>query len=84
MHPLTPAQDAAPVSSAAPISLTDEERFDLKCIRVRAEQILALGGCGDAHCAPAKCLFARHARVTLKAIAALTNAHSLDARTNRG
>lgn len=51
-------------------ALTADELFDLKCIRIRNEA-LAVQGCGDPACAPERCAIARHARVTLKAIAAL-------------
>src|SRR5687767_376504 len=56
----------------APLSepLTEEELFDLKCIRIR-NMALASEGCGASNCDLATCLIARHARVTLKAIAAL-------------
>ena len=66
-----------PVSSArlsaapAPLALTDEEAFDLKCIRYRNDA-LAAQGCGEPHCSLETCAVARHARLVLRALEALS------------
>jgi hypothetical protein len=56
--------------ASIPSDLTDAEQFDLKCIRIRNE-CLAVNGCGAKDCPVETCAVARHARVLLKAIAAL-------------
>lgn len=53
-----------------PAALSDEEAFDLKCIRYRNAELARLG-CGDPGCALETCAIARHARLTLRALAAL-------------
>lgn len=62
----------APSVPPAPVAhtLTDEETFDLKCIRYRNTE-LARMGCGDPKCSLDTCAVARHARLTLRALAAL-------------
>lgn len=55
---------------ASPSDLTDEEAFDLKCIRYRNAELARLG-CGDPKCAVATCAVARHARLILRALDAL-------------
>lgn len=59
-----------PVSAPAPSSFTDEERFDLKCLRYRHAELARLG-CGVARCPVETCAVARHARLLLRALDAL-------------
>lgn len=56
---------------APPVSaLTEQEAFDLKCIRMQHEH-LAEYGCGAKDCPVETCAYARQSRLYLKAIAAL-------------
>lgn len=67
-----------------PPALSADDLFDLKCIRFR-NAVLASQGCGDPACAPTTCLVARHARLIVRALDALTgalDAPSLDVRTD--
>lgn len=59
-----------PVSAPAPSSFTDEERFDLKCLRYRNAELARLG-CGSEHCPVETCAVARHARLLLRALDAI-------------
>jgi hypothetical protein len=64
-------------SGRAPTSahLTDEEAFDLKCIRFR-NVALATHGCGAKDCPVETCAVARHARLIVRALDALVRTHT--------
>lgn len=51
--------------------LTPDEQFDLKCIRFR-NVALATHGCGASGCRVETCAVARHARLIVRGLDALT------------
>lgn len=66
---------APPVLAHVSAALTDEEAFDLKCIRYRNTELARIG-CGDPKCAIETCAVARHARLILRGLASLDGADS--------
>lgn len=73
----SPSSPSARVASRAAVTLTDEEAFDLRCLRYRHAG-LAQVGCGDPKCPVETCSVARHARLVLRALDALVASSAPD------
>lgn len=67
MHVPRPRASASESTTSA---LTEQEAFDLKCIRFRNVELARIG-CGDPECALDTCAVARHARLIVRALDAL-------------